>query len=173
MSILHSRGLAHGGNLKNFLFSTLNPYFVSVFRIILAISVLLVFWKGGGTLTAIIQTFPNSDNLYPGLFFTAPYPAFIFIILIAFCIGIRARITGLLLCILLLPLVFIEGYRFSRQIILFSLFAFSFIPSKAQYNIFTYQKNNVAETAPIWPIRLIQLQLSLLYGVNAIAKNHT
>lgn len=159
--------------LAKFLFTTISPSYISLYRIILGASVLIVFWQNGGTLVAAIQFLPDSQHLYKDIFFTTQYRALVLIVLICFCMGLKPRLTGLLLCVLLFPLVFIEGFRQSRQIILFSLFAFSLIPSAAQYNIVELikrRKNTNIQSAPIWPIRLIQLQLSILYGVNALAK---
>lgn len=156
--------------LLKFLFTNVSPFYISLYRTILAASVLIVFWQSGGILTEFVEALPGSQNLYKDIFFTAPYQAVVFIVLVCFCVGLRPRITGILLCVLLFPLVFIDGYRQSRQIILFSLFSFSLIPSGTQYNILTRSKSACSAGAPIWPVRLIQLQLSLLYGVNALAK---
>ena len=60
----------------------------------------------------------------------------------------------------------------SRQVLLFALLAFALIPSGAIK--FPWKPNpsgRFVDTGPCWPVRLIQLQLTLLYGVNAIAKS--
>jgi hypothetical protein len=91
--------------------------------------------------------------------------------LVIFAAGWRPRLSGLLLCLLLLPLVFLPGRHVSRQIILFSFFAFCFLRSNAAL-AWPRPKPGKAPLSPgpIWPIRLIQLQLSLVYGLNALAK---
>ena len=170
MKILNYKNGSFLKSIDSFLFNPINPYYITVLRLVLSAAIAVVFWHRSN-LVYYLRTFPSLDSLYTEVFFTAPYSVIVYLFLIAFCIGYRPRITGLLLCVLLLPLVFVDSYRHSRQIILFSLLAFSLLPSTSQYNLLFYSKGKtLVNGAPYWPIRLIQFQLSFLYGVNAIAK---
>lgn len=69
--------------------------------------------------------------------------------------GWRPRLTGLLALGLLVPLAFLDRGQVSRHVVLWTLLATSLWSG----------------TGPIWPLRLLQLQLSVVYGVNALAKS--
>lgn len=157
------------GVLRKFLFTPLDPYYTTILRVILSVAVLVVFWNISVPLSFIRNSL-SLNGLYTNVFFTLPYTIAAVIILILFCLGVRPRILGLLLSALLLPLVFVEGYRKSRQVITFSILAFSLIPSCSQYDLIGFNKNYGKVLSPVWPVRLIQIQLSLLYLVNAVAK---
>jgi hypothetical protein len=84
-------------------------------------------------------------------------------------LGVAPRSVGLILVVLLLALQPHPGRRVSRQILIFVLLAFSFVASGNRLSLF--RSNAAVSTAgPMWPIRLIQAQLSLLYGIKALAK---
>jgi len=155
--------------LRKFLFAPLDPYYTTILRVILSVAVLVVFWNISIPLI-FIRNSPSLSVLYTNVFFTLPYSIAGVIALILFCVWVRPRIAGLLLSALLLPLVFAEGYEKSRQVITFSILAFSLIPSCSQYNLIGFKDNYGKIPAPVWPVRLIQIQLSLLYLVNAAAK---
>lgn len=155
--------------LRTFFFAPLDPYYTTILRAILCIAVLVSFWDTSIPLSFIRDTSWLS-KLYADLFFAKPYILVVALILIFFYIGIKPRISGLLLTFVLLPLVFVEGYHKSRQVIFLSIFAFSLLPSCSQFSLVNYKNIGVLSRSPIWPIRLIQMQLSLLYLVNAVAK---
>ena len=157
------------GVLRKFLFTPLDPYYTTILRVILSISVFVVFWNISIPLS-FIRNSPSLSGLYTNVFFTLPYSIAAVIVLILFCVWVRPRISGLLLSVLLLPLIFVEGYHKSRQVIMFSILAFSLIPSCSQYNLIGFKNQYGKIPAPVWPVRLIQIQLSLLYLVNAVAK---
>jgi hypothetical protein len=75
--------------------------------------------------------------------------------LVVFGAGLRPRLSGLLAFAVLLPLGFFDRAEASRQLLLFALLATSLWSGPG----------------PIWPLRLIQIQLSVVYGVNAVAKS--
>ena len=75
--------------------------------------------------------------------------------LVVFGVGFRPRLSGLLAFAVLLPLGFLDLGQASRQLLLFALLATSLWSGPG----------------PIWPLRLIQIQLSVVYGVNAVAKS--
>jgi hypothetical protein len=88
---------------------------------------------------------------------------------LAFAAGVTPRAAGFALVGLLLPLAGEPGLTVSRQVLLFSLLAFSFVRSGAALSL----PGGIAPgrpAGPAWPIRLMQIQLSMLYGVNALAK---
>jgi hypothetical protein len=58
-------------------------------------------------------------------------------------------------------------------VLLLALLAFSFLRSPASLSLPSVRgRGHEGSAGPRWPIRLIQLQLSVLYGVNAVAKTH-
>jgi hypothetical protein len=69
--------------------------------------------------------------------------------------GWRPRVTGFLALGLLLPLAFLDRGQQSRHVVLWTLLATSLWSGPG----------------PIWPLRLLQLQLSVVYGTNAVAKS--
>jgi hypothetical protein len=72
-----------------------------------------------------------------------------------FATGFKPRLSGLLALALLTPLAFVDHTGGSRQVLLGALLATLLWDGPG----------------PIWPLRLIQLQVSLVYGVNAVAKS--
>jgi hypothetical protein len=130
--------------LERFLFAPLDPWHVRFFRIVLAAVLALVFWPQG---TPPIPPVPP-----------AAYWAVTGVAWALFLCGTAPRVTGFALALLLFPSAFQSGLQVSRPILLYTLIAFSFVRSGA-------------ERGPAWPIRLIQLELSVVYGVNALAKS--
>lgn len=155
--------------LRIFFFTPLDPYYTTILRVILSFAVLVVFWNTSIPLTFIRES-SELSKLYEDLFFTKPYVLALALVLIFFYIGLKPRISGLLLSFMLLPLIFVEGYHKSRQVILLSIFAFSLLPSCSQFGLIKYKDIGSIHLSPAWPVRLIQIQLSLLYLVNAVAK---
>jgi hypothetical protein len=86
-------------------------------------------------------------------------------------LGWRPRLVALLLVLLLLPLDFLSRGRQSRQVLLCALLAFSFVRSDALRMPWRAADVTTKSAGPSWPVRLIQLQLAILYGANAIAKS--
>jgi len=79
---------------------------------------------------------------------------------IAFIAGMRPRLTGLVLVAMLYPILYEPTMMQSRQILLFTLLCLALLNG-----------GKSARALPMWPIRLIQLQLSVIYGINALAKS--
>jgi hypothetical protein len=69
--------------------------------------------------------------------------------------GWRPRLSGLLALGLVFPLAFLDRGQTSRHVLLCALLATSLWSGPG----------------PIWPLRLLQIQLSVVYGVNAVAKS--
>lgn len=156
--------------MERFLFAPVNPTHATVFRIALALGLPVFFWFNGLDLFPTKHNIPWLPELYKYVFTTTPYRLLTFGVLILFGAGWRPRATGWLLVALLLPWFLTYG-RPRQHILLFTLLAFSFIRSDAQLSLHrAFQRNRPASVGPMWPIRLIQLQLSVTYGVNALAK---
>ena len=109
--------------------------------------------------------------LYDNVFLSAEYMLLVKAMCVLLALGWNARPIAFLLVVLLVPLDFLDAGRQSRQVVLFALLAFSFVRSDAIR--FPWMDSSTAErdAGPAWPIRLIQLQLTVLYGMNAIAKS--
>ena len=157
-------------HINEFLFAPVNPLYAALFRIGLAIMIAVVFLsphaKGGFTVVYIHAL----DSPYQDIFLTKPYLIISLLVAILFGAGFYPRIFGFILAILLFPLVFILGFHVSRQILLFTLIAFSLVQSDTRLSLKKNTSNLTSDSGPNWPIRLIQIQLSVLYGINAIAK---
>jgi hypothetical protein len=90
--------------------------------------------------------------------FAPVHPAYWAAALVALVVvgaSFQPRLSGVLAFALLLPLGFLDRGQASRHLVLFALFATSLWTGPG----------------PIWPLRLIQIQLSVVYGVNAVAKS--
>ena len=101
------------------------------------------------------------------LWHSAPYWLLTLAGLALFAAGWRPQVLGWLISVLLLPWFLAHG-RPSQQLLLFTLLAFSFLRSDARLSLWRGRQS--ASVGPMWPIRLIQLQLSIVYGVNALMK---
>jgi len=156
--------------IDSFLFSNVNAVYASVFRIALAIMTIIVFILPEPGIGYMFGEDRDFGSLYENLFLTKYYSYLLLVISILFAIGFKPRPLGFTLVILMFPLIFLYGYHVSRQILLFTLLAFSLVQSDKTMSIKRSSNDRVSNAGPIWPIRLIQIQLSVLYGVNAIAK---
>lgn len=156
--------------IDSFLFSNVNAVYASVFRIALAIMTIIVFILPEPGIDYMFGEARDFGSLYENLFLTKYYSYLLLVISILFAIGFKPRPLGFTLVILMFPLIFLYGYHVSRQILLFTLLAFSLVQSDKTMSIKRSSNDRVSNAGPIWPIRLIQIQLSVLYGINAIAK---
>jgi len=156
--------------IDSFLFSNVNAVYASVFRIALAIMIIIVFILPESGIGYMFVEARDFGSLYENLFLTKYYSYLLLVISILFGIGFKPRPFGLALVILLFPLIFVYGYHVSRPILLFALLAFSLVQSDKALSITRRTPYSETDAGPIWPIRLIQIQLSVLYGINAIAK---
>jgi hypothetical protein len=155
--------------LDRFLFVPVDGYAAAWFRIAFAAVLPYLFWSGGLS----PPDAPSSiERLYDDVFLTFGYwfTALALCVLLAF--GWRPRAIGSTLALVLFPLAFVPGATRSRQVILTALVAFCFLRSDVvRWPRLRQERQAVPSSAgPAWPIRLVQLQLTLLYGVNAIAK---
>lgn len=156
---------------ERFFFAPVDARHVAWFRIALAAVLPVFFWSDGVGLSQEWITVPWLSELYQDIFLTTSYWLLITGVIVLFGAGWRSRATGLLLVLILLPLDFLSEGQLSRQVILLALLAFSFLRSDAQLSLRRSSREDEPISAgPMWPIRLIQLQLSVVYGVNALAK---
>lgn len=142
--------------VQTFFFAPVNLRAVRIFSILTACLAVYVFqyWEPYPATYSLsgFQLWRHAANTYP-------YRWMLLLLTTAFVAGFRPRATGLMLVVLLYPLLFEPLRAQSRQILLFSLMCLALLAG-----------GKSSRQLPIWPIRLIQLQLSLVYGVNALAK---
>ena len=162
---------ASGSGLDAFLFSPLEARATAWFRILFA-SAIPAFFR---STNLSVPSWASGDAawLYDNLFLTTEYMALIAAMCVVLAIGWKPRVVALILVVMLLPLDFLDTGRPSRQVILFALLCFSFVRSDTIRFPWSANNDSAAQDAgPAWPIRLIQLQLTVLYLVNAIAKSN-
>lgn len=161
--------------VDDFLFSPVNPRAAAVFRTLLAAMVVWTFESAGLRAASPLGDLPGAEWLYAEVVLTGWYHAILFALCAWLALGWRPRMPCVLLLILLVPLLSLSRGQISRQVIWFTLAAFAFIQSDAAWSLRTLFSRDRSEpiagdAGPIWPIRLIQLQLTLVYGVNAAVK---
>jgi len=141
---------------KLFLFAPVQKRAVRIFSILTACMLVIVFkyWDTYGV---------NYDmfgfKLWPYYASTRWYRLILCGLTILFAAGIRPRVTGLILVLMLFPILFEPSRQQSRQVMLFTLFCLALLDG-----------GKSSRELPIWPIRLIQIQLSVVYGINVLAK---
>lgn len=151
--------------INNFLFTPVNPKTIIVFRVLMALMLAFVFAPR------------NLDPIFPltkipeiaPYFFSLEYYILIYLLILLFALGVKPRIIAFILFLILFPHDFLSEGRKSKQVLLTVLLCFSFIkslPIKYLFNCDILKEH----TGPIWPVRLIQFQLTMVYGINAIAK---
>lgn len=159
------------GRIERFLFSPTDARTAAVFRVALAAMLAWAFWSVGARAGFPVIRVGGATQLYDQVFVTRWYALLTLAVAGLFGAGVRPRLTGLLLFALLLPLASLTRGQQSRQVLLFVLLAFSVLRSDARRSARTLLGGEpLASAGPIWPVRLIQIQLSLVYLINAIAK---
>lgn len=157
--------------IDHFLFAKVNLYYIAVFRILLALLILVVFFYINNSSLILYTNFYNYYENYDRYITTKPYLVIAAASVILFGMGIKSRLFGFISVLLLFPLMFQYGVHISRQILITTLFCFSFLRSDhvlALGNLIINKAETVSQ--PIWPVRLIQIQLSVLYLANAVVK---
>ncbi len=149
-------GLAQ--RFEHFLFAPVNGQVARWFRIALTVMLLATFRPRGSELAREYAGIAWLTPLYDKYFLTLPYQLWLVALLVLFACGWRTQIVGFLLVIFLAPLDLMANSQQSRQVMLFALLAFSCFPS------------DLTRPMPMWPIRLMQIQLTLVYGINALVK---
>lgn len=155
---------------ERFLFAPANPKCVALFRVLLAMLLAFAFWPRGLQPASSVVESPLLAELYGHLFLTAPYRLAMFAGIFLFALGWRPRMIGLVLVCLLLPHDFLTRGQQSRQVLLFTLALASLPPATPLWR-WRELSAGALPAGPIWPLRLIQVQLTLLYGINAWVKS--
>jgi hypothetical protein len=158
------------GWIARTLFAPVDPIPSALFRIALAGLVVVAFWPTPWPLPAVVEANPILRGLYDTVFATVCYWAIVATVAALLALGVRPRLTGAVLGGLLLPLVPLQGSQPGRQVLAITVLAFSFLRSDAALAVAVGRRPDAVSAGPSWPIRIIQLQLSVLYLANAIVK---
>ncbi len=158
------------GWIARTLFTPVDPLAAALFRIALAGMVVVVFWPLRWPLPELVEANPVLRSLYGNVFLTGGYWTAVVTAAALLALGVRPRLTGAALAGLLLPLVPFEGRQPGRQVLAVTVLAFSFLRSDAALAVTWDRRTAAVPVGPYWPIRIVQLQLSVLYAANAIAK---
>lgn len=145
-----------GQRLESFLFTPVNARSVRVLTVLTVVMVIFTFrlWDPyyGRLLLEGFSPLHDIANTYV-------YRGVLILTGLAFAAGVRPRLTGTLLTVLLAPLLLEATRPQSRQVLMVTLLCLILLDG-----------GKTDRRLPVWPVRLIQLQLSLIYGVNAVAK---
>jgi vitamin K-dependent gamma-carboxylase-like protein len=176
------------GRLDRFLFAPVDARTAAAFRVMLAAILAWAFASRGlAAAPPLLHLLPVTDLFYDRVVLTPAYYAVVCVALALFATGWRSRAAGVALLILLVPLASLTRGQQSRQVLLFTLAAFTMLRSDARWSVSAWLARRRARSGgdaaparpepeapptagPLWPIRLIQIQLSILYAVNAAAK---
>jgi hypothetical protein len=148
------------------LFAPVDAAVVAWFRVSLALFLGYALWPRGLAPSRWVD--PSLQGLYASIVSSTPYLVALYALILLFALGWRARLTGLLLFALILPLAFFEKGRVSRQLLASVVLFLSFYRTVPAWR---WRELKNFEAGPMWPIRLVQLQVSVLYGVNAFTKS--
>ncbi len=146
--------------VDRFLFAPVDTRMAAWFRRAFAIALAVMFWPEGRAFVSPVGDGAFARALWSSVFLTRPWWGLCLVVLAAWGVGLGGRRMGWLALLVLLPLWFSYGVTESRQILLLSLLAFSLLRVD----------RDRSSAGPMWPIRLVQLQLSLTYLVNAAVK---
>jgi hypothetical protein len=156
--------------INAFLFLPVDACATAWFRIAFAVALPFFFWSSG---LMGPQSAPEPIIwIYKHVILTFGYWLAVVALCVPLALGWRPRLFGFLLVLMLLPMDFLSRGGPSRQVLLFALLAFSCLRSDAvriPWRIADWSR--IRSAGPSWPVRLIQLQLTLLYGANAVAKS--
>lgn len=159
------------GRIERFLFAPADARSAAVLRMLLAAMIAYGFWSVGMTALSPLGEIAGAAQWYRDLFLTPGYSIAIVALALLFGVGLAPRMTGLVLVVLLIPLASLSRGQQSRQVMLFALLAFSMMRSDARWSLRTaFGGAALPDAGPIWPVRLMQIQLSILYGINVLAK---
>jgi hypothetical protein len=125
-------------------------------------------WPRDLPLGTWLDHWPLLTQVYQDIILSTPYRVSIYCTLIWFAVGWRPRLAGLVLLCLLLPHAFLAKGRISRHMLLATLLFTSLLRATPLWRLRDLKQ---MDPGPMWPIRLIQCQLTLLYAVNALSKS--
>jgi hypothetical protein len=150
-----------------FLFRPVSAFTVGWFRVLLALILAYAFWPRDLALGTWVADGSFASRAYTEVFLSAPYRVCMYGVLLWFASGWRPRAAGAVLFCLLLPHVFLAKGRVSRQMLITAVLLTSFLRSDPPWR---RRQLGDLDAGPMWPIRLMQIQLTLLYAVNAVRK---
>jgi hypothetical protein len=150
------------------LFERVNAIVLVWFRVLLSLMLAYALWPRDLPLGVWTADWPVAARLYSEVFLSLPYRCCIYAALFWFAVGWRPRLAGAVLFCLLLPHVFLAKGRISRHVLVVALLLTTLLRTAPLWRV---SQLKTLDAGPIWPIRLIQLQLTLLYAVNAIRKS--
>lgn len=157
--------------IESFLFAPADARSAAMMRMLLAAMLAWSFESSGLHAFTPLSVLPGAGFAYEHIFLTGWYRILTLAVIALFGIGFRPRITGLIVFVMLLPLASLIRGQQSRQVLLFTLLAFSMLRSDARWSLRTWLGGAPSLSAgPMWPIRLMQIQLSIVYLINVIAK---
>jgi hypothetical protein len=167
MRHLRLERLAPNPFAATFLFGEVNPVTLACFRVLLALLLGYVLWPRGVALGAWADQWPSLAGVYRDVLLSLPYRVCIYAALLWFAAGWQARTAGFVL-FLVWPNAFLAKGRVSGQVLFSALLCTSLLRCAP-----AWRRNELRKLrpGPMWPIRLIQIQLTLLYAVNAIRKS--
>ena len=151
-----------------FLFQRVSPVTLTLFRVLLSAMLAYAFWPRELPLDAWVDGRPLAEEAYRNVFLSTPYRVCIYGALAWFAVGWRPRLAGTVLFCLLLPHVFLAKGRISRHMLVSAVLFTSFLRTTPVWRPAELRES---DPGPMWPVRLMQLQLSALYGVNALTKS--
>ena len=152
--------------LDHWLFTNAHVGWCAVFRALLVVLLAYAFWPSDLVPKPRVLSLPYASFLYSNIILGYPYQVAMGLIGISFGLGLTRGWSGFVLACMLVPHAFLNEGNQSRQVLVFVTFCTSLLPV-----VPLWRTGNPGRSGPIWPLRLIQLQLSVLYGVNALYKS--
>jgi hypothetical protein len=156
-------------HFRRFLFHRADPRCVAWFRLAFALLLAFAFWPRGLVAAPNVGQWPWIESLYPAVFLTTPYRCLMYGGIVLLGLGWRPRIVGAVLICLLLPHDFLNRGQQSRQVLLLILVFISLLPATPVWR-WRQLRELQFPAGPMWPIRLLQILLTLLYALNAYVK---
>ena len=161
--------IADRWSLDAFLFSRVDARAAAWYRLAFAAAIPFFFWSRD--FTAPQWASGQTAWIYEHVLMAPGYILLVAGLCTLLALGWNSRAIAFLLVVVLAPLDWLDVGRQSRQVLLSALLSFSFVRSDTIRFPWTSDSRAENDAGPAWPIRLIQLQLTILYGVNAIAKS--
>lgn len=152
-----------------FLFAPADARAATMMRVALAAMIAWSFWSVGLRSAPPLRDLADVAIWFDRVFLTYGYAIAVTLLALLFGAGWRPRLTGLVLCVMLIPLASLSRGQQSRQVLIFTLLAFSFVKSDARWSVCKAASGESA--GPMWPVRLMQIQLTIVYAMNAFAKS--
>ena len=162
---------ADESRLERFLFAPADPRTVSGVRIALAVIMAVRFheyadWELSGRFDS-----PALRDLLETYAFNPVHNAIALALIVLFGLGVAPRLIGWSLLFVLAPRALDLTRSPSAYLMLCLLLSFVWLRSDARWAVRIAGGPGPKSPGPVWPLRLMQLLLSLLYGVNALAKS--